>query len=81
MPREIVERPKRGFPVPAHAWLAGPLAGWAKERLAPGGPLDEWVDTRATWARRSTPRARAPARPRDRVWTLIVLREWLERWT
>ena len=33
IPREILERPKRGFDLPLDAWLRGPLRGEAESRL------------------------------------------------
>ncbi len=38
LPREILERGKRGFSVPVSAWLRGPLAGELRARLLGPGP-------------------------------------------
>ena len=33
VPRELVDRPKRGFGVPVDSWLRNQLSPWASERL------------------------------------------------
>src|SRR3546814_5148480 len=35
VPRELVERPKKGFSVPVAAWLRGPLKDWGAALLDP----------------------------------------------
>jgi asparagine synthase (glutamine-hydrolysing) len=80
LPREIIERPKQGFPVPAYVWMQGKLGQWAQDRLAQSGAtLGRWIDTS-----RVAPTL-AAARQGDidaahKIWVLIVLDAWARRW-
>ena len=38
LPREVVHGPKRGFSIPAAAWLRGELEPFARETLSPERP-------------------------------------------
>jgi asparagine synthase (glutamine-hydrolysing) len=79
LPRQIVERPKKGFGIPLAAWLRGPLRERTEAALRPSslwasGLLDR--DAFATWA------ALHVARKGDyskALWALIVLEEWIRR--
>jgi len=76
--REPIDRPKRGFAVPLHDWLRGPLRDWAEalldsRRLQQEGffnvtkvrtALAEHLSARRNW----TPR----------LWSLLMFQEWLE---
>lgn len=42
LPREILEREKRGFDLPLDAWLRGPLRKTAEETLLEGSGLARW---------------------------------------
>ena len=46
LPAEIIDRPKRGFPVPAYQWLERGLGPWARDRIN-SGRLKSWIDVKA----------------------------------
>ncbi len=76
LPDAILDRPKQGFSIPLRAWLRGPLAQLARERLVdePGG-LREFFDLtvirRLFDAHVSGRRNHA-----HRLWALVVFAEW-----
>ncbi len=80
VPRDLIERPKAGFAIPVGEWLRGPLRDWAEDLLAPDklaadGLLDP-APIRRTWAEHLSGR-------RDwtpRLWTILMLQAWRERW-
>ncbi|MBM4200896.1 MAG: asparagine synthase (glutamine-hydrolyzing), partial [Gammaproteobacteria bacterium] len=48
IPQSVIERPKRGFPVPAYGWLAQGLGGWAQALvLGPTARLRDRFDMAA----------------------------------
>ena len=58
VPREMVDRPKRGFSLPIDHWLRGPLRDWAEsplgeQRLREAGYLDV-EQVRRTWSEHLT---------------------------
>ena len=77
VPRELIERPKKGFSIPLHQWLRQPgLREWAESLLDPAlierqGILDKaavgklWDDyiTRNVW--------------RPQIWHILMLQEWM----
>jgi asparagine synthase (glutamine-hydrolysing) len=78
VPREIVRGRKRGFSIPAAAWLRGPLVPFAREVLAPErlrgqGVLDPPAAERVL--------ARHIAGEEDlsrQLWGLMCLSLWLD---
>ncbi len=80
LPRDVIERRKRGLSVPIASWINQGLRGevdrlLAPERLRAGGIINESYVTRLLAEHRS---GRANhARP---LWSLIMLQYWLDRW-
>lgn len=79
LPREIIQRPKRGFSIPLATWLRGPLAPKLERALA-DSPL--W---QPGWLRRGAFHGFAEAHRQKRgdhsktLWALIVLDAWVRR--
>jgi len=83
VPAAIMDRPKMGFAVPIADWLRGPLRPWAEEllserRVSDAGLLDA-TRVRALWAEHLT-RAGDWHGTYD-LWSVLMLQDWLRRWT
>ena len=81
MPTSLVDRPKAGFGVPIESWLRGGLRGWASDLLEPArvrrhGVLDP-VGVSQLWQRLLEGQVGTGAK----VWTVLMLEAWLEKWT
>ncbi len=79
VPRQIVERGKRGFEAPIGEWLRGPLAPMADDllmggRLAARG-LFEQREVSRLWAEHRT----GVADHRHRLWQLVMLELWFRQ--
>jgi asparagine synthase (glutamine-hydrolysing) len=78
VPRNLMERPKRGFGIPLDAWLRGPLRDWAECLLAEDrlrregylvpGPI------RAAWKAHLAGQASCGYR----LWSVLMFQAWLE---
>jgi asparagine synthase (glutamine-hydrolysing) len=82
LPREIVERSKKGFPVPVYSWLSGRLAPWARDILLdPDAKLADWFTPFAlkTIVQAGT-QPDADSRTQHRLWSLLILEIWMRRW-
>ena len=76
VPRELVERPKRGFSIPLDDWLRGPLREWAEallaeDRLKREGYLDPHP-IRMAWQRHLQGKASVG----QRLWSVLMFQAW-----
>jgi asparagine synthase (glutamine-hydrolysing) len=82
LPREILTRPKQGFPVPVYGWLSGELKPVADDLLCgPSARLSAWFrpeGVRALVDRGTAPDAAMP--DRHRLWNLMILEYWFRAW-
>ena len=80
VPRELVERPKKGFAIPVGLWLKGELRDWAEalldeRRLGAEGIFDP-APIRARWSEHlaGTHDWQYP------LWAVLMFQSWKERW-
>ncbi|MWJ28491.1 asparagine synthase (glutamine-hydrolyzing) [Halomonas sp. ZH2S] len=79
VPRELIERPKKGFSVPLGQWLRGPLRDWA-ENLLDSHRLEEEgyfhpAPIGALWqAHLSGKRDHA-----RKLWSILMFQAWIEK--
>jgi asparagine synthase (glutamine-hydrolysing) len=78
VPRELVERPKRGFSAPVTRWLRGPLRAWAEDlldeaRLRRQGILDP-ASVRHRWEALLD----GSSQWESSVWSLLMFQAWFE---
>jgi asparagine synthase (glutamine-hydrolysing) len=74
LPREIIHRSKKGFPVPTRSWFAGELAGFARETLlASGSAADHFFDKHEVETLLETHQHRDASGP---IYALLVFDQW-----
>jgi asparagine synthase (glutamine-hydrolysing) len=80
VPRQLVERPKRGFGVPVKQWLAGDLGYLVDEHLEAGFIRRQGL-FEPSMVQSYVKRLRAgDASVRQRVWLLVAFQMWYSRW-
>ncbi len=81
VPRNFVDRPKKGFSIPLGTWLKGPLRSWAEDLLDPNiiksqGYLNNSV-VRKYWAEL----LEGNTNHSSKIWTILMWQAWLLEWT
>jgi asparagine synthase (glutamine-hydrolysing) len=78
LPKDMIERPKRGFSVPISSWLRTELRSWGEGIVQKNDPfINTFIDPEVIslmWGEHLSGK-------RDhgmRLWTVIVLKEWLK---
>jgi asparagine synthase (glutamine-hydrolysing) len=78
VPRQMIERPKKGFGVPIDSWLKGPLRGWAEalldeRRLADEGFFDP-KPIRLKWQEH----LKGKHNWQYHLWDILMFEAWLD---
>jgi asparagine synthase (glutamine-hydrolysing) len=78
VPRDLVERPKKGFSVPQHAWLTGALRGWAEDLLDPRALRRQGILKPDVVARLWRRYQDGDSSLNHKVWTILMFQSWAE---
>ena len=78
VPREIVDRPKRGFGSPVGMWLRGPLRDWASQLLSEKCLLKHGVLDVGACTRLWKVHLDGAVNVSSYLWALLMLQAWLE---
>ncbi|WP_010176216.1 asparagine synthase (glutamine-hydrolyzing) [Pseudomonas sp. PAMC 25886] len=78
VPRELIERPKKGFSIPIATWLRGPLRDWSESLLDEGRLRREGffhpAPIRRAWEEHLSGRADHSSK----LWGVLMFQAWLE---
>lgn len=78
VPRELIERPKKGFSIPLATWLRGPLRGWANSLLDESRLKREGYFTAEPIIKKWQEHL-SGARDNSRLlWSVLMFQAWLE---
>lgn len=78
VPRELIERPKKGFSVPLAQWLRGPLREWAQSLLEPGRLRDGGLFHVAPIQRKWQEHVSGQRDWSTHLWSVLTVQAWLE---
>jgi asparagine synthase (glutamine-hydrolysing) len=78
VPREMIERPKKGFSIPLAQWLRGPLREWAESLIAEKRLIEEGyfysAAIRKAWEQHLT----GNIDNSTKLWSILMFQAWLE---
>lgn len=79
VPKELIERPKKGFAMPIDKWLRGPLKEWAnnllcENRIKKDGYFN-WLEVQKIWNEHLSGKKNYSVQ----LWSILMFQAWLER--
>ncbi len=80
VPREHVDRPKRGFAIPLHRWLTGEMRSLVDQYLEPAAIAAQGVFDPDVVRRLLTRFREGSSTAAQKVWLLVAFQMWHARW-
>ena len=80
VPRELVDRPKKGFAMPLDRWLRCELRDWAENLLDARRLEQEDILNTAAIRRRWTEHLAGKRNWQASLWAVLMFQAWKERW-
>ena len=77
VPREMIDRPKKGFGIPVDEWLRGPLATWAADLLSPNRLKRQGILDAASVSNFHRNFIEGKESSSAKLWTILMLQSWL----
>ncbi len=79
VPRQMVDRPKKGFSVPMGAWLRGPLKDWGAALLDPTRLRDEGLFHAGSILKKWTEHQSGKHDWSTHLWGVLMTQAWLDK--
>jgi len=80
VPRELFDRPKKGFSVPMSTWLRGPLRGWAETLLDVRAIQQHGILEPAPIRRKWNEHLAGTHDWGNALWNVVMFQAWYARW-
>ena len=80
VPRELIDRPKKGFTVPLDRWLRCELRDWAENLLDPRRLERDGILDSTAIRQRWTEHLAGKRNWQASLWTVLMFQAWKERW-